>query len=87
VHLVDFIIRIYHDARSPERQIGIIIEGTDTTLHRSWRVINGSDRQTEINLYNYIKMQFPDKRGNYILKENCKATRIKQTAFVYEGEW
>jgi len=22
VHLVDFIIRIYHDARSPERQMG-----------------------------------------------------------------
>ena len=28
VHLVDFIIRIYHDARSPERQV----------LVRSWNV-------------------------------------------------
>jgi len=25
VHLVGFIIRIYHDARSPERQIGVIL--------------------------------------------------------------
>ena len=28
MHLVGFIIRIYHDARSPERQIPLFIRGT-----------------------------------------------------------
>ena len=31
MHLVDFIIRIYHDARSLERQIGLTI--VDTNVH------------------------------------------------------
>jgi len=85
VHLVGFIIRIYHDARSFERQIGIT-EGADITLHRNWRVINGSDQQSVINLHSYIKTQFPDKRDSYTLKETYKATRNKQTAFIYKGE-
>jgi hypothetical protein len=39
-------------------------------------------KQWLINLYNYITTQFPDKGDSYILKETCKATRIKQTTFI-----
>jgi len=35
VHLVDFIIRIYHDALSPERQIALLYKGNIFVL--TWR--------------------------------------------------
>ena len=31
-HLVGFIIRIYHDARSPERQIQVVVDLSEPTL-------------------------------------------------------
>jgi len=37
VHLVGFIVRIYHDARSPERQITIISE-QQTGCHFVWNL-------------------------------------------------
>jgi len=33
VHVVGFIIRIYHDARSPERQILFVLRHKPETLH------------------------------------------------------
>jgi len=49
VHLVGFIIRIYHDARSPERQIKITrkLENKDSNTEHSFEVTGLQEIKTE----------------------------------------
>ena len=64
MHLVGFIIRIYHDARLPERQTW---RGVDVELHSFLpSALYGGEERLKIELYNNLLFQvFMDVKHDF----------------------